>query len=320
MIERVILAKPRGFCAGVARSINVVEECLRIFGAPVYVKHAIVHNKTVVADLEGKGAVTVESVEEIPEGSVAVFSAHGSPPDDFEKARERNLTLIDATCPLVTKVHIEIMRFIRGGFDIVYVGHREHIEGKGVIGEAKKRGVNVPLIDSIADVEKLSLGEGARVAILTQTTLSVDETREIIAEIKKKYPQAIEPPAKDICYATTNRQLAIKELAKKAEVIFVVGSCTSSNSNRLVQVAKKAGTPAWLIDDQKEIKDEWLEGKKVVGLSAGASAPEKKVQEIVEYFAKKGAKIEELETVKEKMTFTEPQELVKVKKEHLTKD
>lgn len=314
-IEKIITVSPRGFCAGVARSIKVVEDCLEIFGAPIYIKHAIVHNKTVVADLEAKGAITVEDVDAIPEGAVAVFSAHGSPPEHFAQARRRSVMVIDATCPLVTKVHIEIARYVRDGKNIVYIGHHGHVEGLGVLGEAEKMGITVPLIDSVEEVENLSYPENQDVVILTQTTLSVEETQKIIAAIKEKYPQTLEPPAQDICYATTNRQGAIKKLADEVDVVLIVGSQTSSNSNRLVETARDVGVEAYLLDSVEEIKREWLADKKIVGLSAGASAPEYKVQEIVQYFIDAGAEHIDLMAAEEHMTFTEPVELTRARNE-----
>ncbi len=314
MIKEIITASPRGFCAGVTRSIEAVKECVRIFGAPIYTKHAIVHNKTVVSDLESLGVITVESVEEIPEGSVAVFSAHGSPPEHFEKARERNIKVIDATCPLVTKVHIEIIKYVKEGKNIVYVGHKKHVEGLGVVGEAKKFGIDVPIVDKIEDVDKeLKFDEDEELVILTQTTLSIEEAQKVIKAIKKKYKNTIEPPAKDICYATTNRQEAIKKLAKKSDVVIVVGSKTSSNSNKLVDVAKECGVDAYLVDAFDEIENDWLKNKQKLGLSAGASAPERKVQEIIDYFVNLGASHTQLEVSRENMKFTEPIELIKIK-------
>ncbi len=315
-IKEIITVAPRGFCAGVTRSIDAVKECVKIFGAPIYTKHAIVHNKTVISDLEKLGVVTVETVDEIPRGSIAVFSAHGSPPEHFEQARERDIKVIDATCPLVTKVHIEIVRYANEGKNIVYVGHKKHVEGIGVVGEAKKRGVFVPIIDTVEDVEKeLEYNQNEELVILTQTTLSINEARKIINAIKKKYKNAIEPPAKDICYATTNRQEAIKELAKEVDIIIVVGSKTSSNSNKLVEVAKDNGVDAYLVDSVEEIQNEWLDEKAKLGLSAGASAPEYKVQEIINHFKKSfGVNHKKLQVQGEKMKFTEPAELIKARK------
>ncbi len=314
-IKKIISVAPRGFCAGVARSIDVVKECLEIFGAPVYVKHAIVHNKVVVADLEERGAITVEEVSEIPKGAVAVFSAHGSPPEHYEQARARGIHVIDATCPLVTKVHIEIVRYLRDGYKVIYVGHRGHIEGVGVLGEARHIGEDVPLVDTIDDVETLTYTKDDKIVILTQTTLSIDETTKIIAAIKERYPQVEEPAASDICYATTNRQQAIKQLSQEADLIIVVGSTTSSNSKRLVETAKLGGKLAYLIDSYEEIKPQWLEGVTTLGLSAGASAPEYKVQEIITHFTSHGALHEELTALEENMTFTEPRELTSARKE-----
>ncbi len=313
MISQVITVSPRGFCAGVARSIDVVEDCLEIFGAPVYVKHAIVHNKSVVNDLAEKGAITVEEVSEIPKGAIAVFSAHGSPPEHYEQAKARGVRIIDATCPLVTKVHIEIIRYIKDGFKVIYVGHKGHVEGIGVLGEAQKLGIKVPLVDNIKDVAKLDYPADAKVVILTQTTLSIDETALIIKAIKQKYTNTTEPSASDICFATTNRQGAIKFLAQKVDIALVVGSVTSSNSNRLVEVVKNEGVPAYLIDTVDEIDPKWLEGKNIVGISAGASAPEYRVQEIVDYFLKNGAKASTYDPIDENMSFIEPAELTKAK-------
>ncbi len=314
-IKKVITVEPRGFCAGVARSINVVEDCLKIFGAPVYIKHAIVHNKTVVADLEQKGAVTVESVEDIPNGAIAVFSAHGSPPEHFEQAKKRNIHIIDATCPLVTKVHMEMIKFLNNGYKVVYIGHKGHVEGLGVVGEAIKMGFNVPVLESVADVKKLDFSIEDKLAFLTQTTLSIVETDKIINALKKKYPYIIEPPATDICYATTNRQNAIRALSQKVDIIFVIGSKTSSNSNRLVEVAKQNGCKAYLIDTVEEISEKWLNGFEIVGISAGASAPEYRVKEVVDFFVDKGAIHDKLSITEENMQFTEPVELMKARKE-----
>lgn len=313
-ISKITTVAPRGFCAGVARSIDVVKDCLEIFGAPVYVKHAIVHNKTVVSDLEARGAITVEEVSEIPEGAVAVFSAHGSPPEHYEQARARGIQVIDATCPLVTKVHIEIVRYIRDGYKVIYIGHKGHVEGVGVLGEAQKIGIDVPLVDTLQDVAQIPYTSEDKIVILTQTTLSIDETKEIIKAIKVRYPEAEEPAASDICFATTNRQGAIKRLVERVDLVLVVGSTTSSNSKRLVETAKAGGVDAYLIDTVEEIDPQWLSGKHSVGLSAGASAPEYKVQEIVTYFTEQGATHEEFEPITESMTFIEPRELTEARK------
>lgn len=315
-IKKIITVEPRGFCAGVARSISVVEDCLKIFGAPVYIKHAIVHNKTVVADLEAKGAITVDSVEDIPNGAIAVFSAHGSPPEHFEHARKRDIRVIDATCPLVTKVHMEMIKFLSDGYRVVYIGHKGHVEGLGVIGEAKKLGINVPILENISDVEDLDFSSEDELAFLTQTTLSIVETNEIIDALKKKYSHIVEPPAADICYATTNRQNAIRTLSQQVDIIFVVGSKTSSNSNRLVEAAKQNGCKSYLIDTVEEIDEKWLEGLETVGVSAGASAPEYKVEEVVKFFVDRGAAHDKLAVTEENMQFTEPVELMKARREN----
>ncbi|MCA9365021.1 MAG: 4-hydroxy-3-methylbut-2-enyl diphosphate reductase [Candidatus Moranbacteria bacterium] len=315
-VSKIILAKPRGFCAGVARAVKVVEDCLEIFGAPVYVKHEIVHNKTVVADLSARGAVTVEDVRDIPEGAVVVFSAHGSPPEHYDIAGKKGATLIDATCPLVTKVHIEVHRYLKDGYKIVYIGHKGHVEGVGVLGEAKKYGVEIPLIESVSDAQSLPFSSQDKLAFLTQTTLSVSETKEIITALREKYPQIVSPSAQDICYATTNRQKAVSLLAKNCDIVLVLGSVTSSNSTRLAETARAQGCEAHLIDNALAIDDEWFsDAVHTVGVTAGASAPERVVQEVVEHFTQNGAQVEELEAVSEKMHFIEPLELSKIKKD-----
>jgi 4-hydroxy-3-methylbut-2-en-1-yl diphosphate reductase len=316
MVQEIVTVAPRGFCAGVARSVKVVEDCLALFGAPVYIKHAIVHNKTVVADLEAKGAITVEDIGEIPEGAVAVFSAHGSPPEHFEYARRRNIRVIDATCPLVTKVHMQMIKFLEEDYHVVYIGHKGHVEGLGVIGEAEKFNKEIPVIETVSDVDKLHYNNDDKIAFLTQTTLSVDETQNIITALKEKFPHIAESPARDICYATTNRQEAIRALATEVEVIFVVGSATSSNSNRLAEVAKAAGCKAYLIDTVEEIQEAWLDGVQKIGVSAGASAPEYRVQEIVDHFTAHGALHRSLIATEENMQFTEPVELMKARREN----
>ena len=311
VVEKVILARPRGFCAGVERAINVVEECLKIFGKPVYVKHEIVHNKHVVEDLTKKGAITVQGVEEVPPGAVAVFSAHGSSPEDFAKAKNKGIRVIDATCPLVTRVHIEVHRFSKEGYKIIYIGHKGHIEPLGVLGESPGQ---ISMVESIEEVEALDIGNPDKIVYLTQTTLSVDETRNVIIAIKKKYPQTIDPPGEDICYATTNRQRAVKELAKHVELIFVIGSKNSSNSNRLVETAREAGVRAYLVDDVYGLDPSWLRSSSCIGITSGASAPEKLVQELTEYFVKRGAKKEELIVTEENLRFRLPSELEKIRK------
>jgi 4-hydroxy-3-methylbut-2-enyl diphosphate reductase len=316
MIKEIVAVAPRGFCAGVARSINVVKDCLNVFGAPVYIKHAIVHNRTIVDDLERMGAVTVECVADIPDRAVAVFSAHGSPPEDFDAAQERGITVIDATCPLVTKVHMEMHRFLKLGYRVVYIGHKGHVEGLGVVGEAKKYGVDVPIIASVEDVDDIECTDDQKIAYLTQTTLSISETNEIIDALKRRCDNVIAPPTQDICYATTNRQEAIRALAQETDVIIVVGSQTSSNSNRLREVAQEHGCDASLIDSVEEIKEEWLDGKNILGVSAGASAPEHKVKEIIDHFIQKGAVLRDMQVTKENMRFTEPIALTRAKQNY----
>ncbi len=334
-VEKIILAKPRGFCAGVERAVQAVKESLRVFGAPVYVKHEIVHNKTVVAELAASGAVTVEDIQEVPEGAVVVFSAHGSPPEHYALARERGCTIIDATCPFVTKVHLEMHRFLRAGYHVVYIGHKGHVEGIGVCREAAEYGVEIPVIDSLAGIEALAFDvhEASAndekslikkpIAYLTQTTLSVDETEKLISALREKYPDLIDPPASDICYATTNRQEAVRVLAKRClldnpegrAVVLVLGSKHSSNSARLAEMARSAGAEAYLIDNASEVQSEWLSSMTTVGVTAGASAPEYLVTELVEYLTQDGSGVEELELVPEDLHFAEPVELTQARRE-----
>ncbi|MBI4220191.1 MAG: 4-hydroxy-3-methylbut-2-enyl diphosphate reductase [Chloroflexi bacterium] len=270
----VYLSSPRGFCAGVVRAVDIVEIALRRFGAPVYVKHQIVHNPHVVASLEAKGAVTVEDVNEIPEGSNVVFSAHGSAPDDFEKARKRSLQVIDATCPLVTRVHNEAKKYEQEGKKLILVGHRGHQEVRGTMGQAR-----MLLVDEREHAELPSWGQDSSVAVLTQTTLSVDDTAKTVKKIREQYPSAI--VRNDICYATTNRQEAAKLLARQVEVVLVIGAQNSSNCRRLQEVAEAEGVPAYLINGPEELNVSWLEGVKSVGITSGASTPEEMVQAVI---------------------------------------
>ena len=309
--KKVWLANPRGFCAGVARAVKAVEETIALCGTPVYVKHEIVHNKHVVAELAQKGAITVETLAEVPEGSVVVFSAHGSPRAHYEEAGRRNLHLIDATCPLVTKVHLELLRYIKDGYSVIYIGHRGHIEGVGVLGEAPA--VAIPIVETAADVEQLSIGQPDKLVYLTQTTLSVDETRGVIEALQMKYPQIIAPPLQDICFATTNRQTAVKALAERSGVVLIFGSQNSSNSKRLMETARSAGAEAYLIDDVSMIEADWFEGVDTIGMSAGASAPEHVVAEAAEYFRSRGYAVEEFSALEEHMSFAEPLELMHMK-------
>ncbi len=305
-VERVLLIRPRGFCAGVDRAINTVEEALRIFGAPVYVKHEIVHNKTVCDELRAKGAIFVEEISEIPNNSICIFSAHGIAPHVREEAKARGLSTIDATCPLVTKIHIEVERFAREGKEIIYIGHKGHPEAIGVMGI---RPDITRIVDSPEEAMTIGVKDPGKLVYLTQTTLSVDECKGIITALKERFPSIKSPPSDDICYATTNRQAAIKQAAKSCDMILVVGSKNSSNSNRLVDTARMLGIDAYLVDNVDEIQQEWLEGKKSIGISAGASAPEHLVQEIASYFKEKGATMENLDVIQENMKFTMPYEL-----------
>ncbi|MFD3945098.1 4-hydroxy-3-methylbut-2-enyl diphosphate reductase [Streptomyces sp. NPDC058579] len=306
--KRVLLAAPRGYCAGVDRAVIAVEKALEQYGAPIYVRHEIVHNKYVVQTLERKGAIFVDQATEVPPGNIVMFSAHGVAPAVHEEAREGRLKTIDATCPLVTKVHKEAVRFANEDFDILLIGHEGHEEVIGTSGEAPD---HIQLVDGPADVAKVEVRDPSRVVWLSQTTLSVDETMETVDALKEKFPQLISPPSDDICYATQNRQLAIKELAGQAELVIVVGSKNSSNSIRMVEVAKQAGVPeAYLVDFASEIDEAWLEGVTSVGLSSGASVPDVLVQEVLEWLSERGyADVEIVKTADESLTFSLPKEL-----------
>jgi 4-hydroxy-3-methylbut-2-enyl diphosphate reductase len=320
-IDKIYFAKPRGFCAGVARAVDTVTECLEIFGAPVYVKHEIVHNKTVVKELADKGAITVEDPNDLPDGCVVVFSAHGSPPEHYEIAKAKKCRIIDATCPLVTKVHIEVHKYVKEDYKIVYIGHKGHVEGIGVRGEAKHTyNIDIPLVESKDEIDALPYSADEKIAYLTQTTLSVAETEELIGHLKEKYPNIHAPSAKDICYATTNRQQAIRDLAERCDVVFVVGSKNSSNSNRLREVAQQHGARAYLIDNTDDIEEKMLTGATTVGISAGASAPEHVVQSVAAFLRHEETVLEELNTIVENMKFIEPMELAEARKhrEHNT--
>jgi len=314
---QVLLARPRGFCRGVENAIDIVRIALKLVGPPLYVKHAIVHNRFVIEEFERRGVVFVESVEEIPEGATAVFSAHGSPPEDYKRARERGIDVIDATCKLVTNVHNWAKRFASEGYSVVVIGHRDHPEPRGVLG-------NIPppqrfLIETVEQVEKLEVPDPERVASVTQTTLSVDDTREIRRALRRRFPHLKEPPMGNstICYATDNRQRAVKELAGRCEVVLVVGSEESSNTSRLWEVARKQGARAYRIDSAEEIDPSWLEGAKAVGVTSGASAPERLVQEVTKRLRSLGGEgVEELEVVKENVrTFSLPPRLSKLAEE-----
>ena len=313
---RVYLAKPRGFCAGVDRAIDVVEIALDIYGPPVYVRHEIVHNDHVVNDLREKGAIFLDDVSEIPEGSVTIFSAHGVSPAVRTQSAGRNLKVIDATCPLVTKVHLEAIRYAKKGYSIVLIGHRNHVEVEGTMGEAPE---SMILVESPADVEKLDI-TSEKLVYLTQTTLSIDDTRAVIDSLKAKFPHIEAPPKDDICYATTHRQAAVKEMTDKCEMILVIGSPTSSNSNRLVEVAQSRGCQAYLINDSGQLAKDMFEGIKRLGITAGASAPEHLVQDVVRWL-EKNFSIEfcDLDVIEEDVQFTLPRELSAMRAELTSK-
>jgi 4-hydroxy-3-methylbut-2-enyl diphosphate reductase len=302
--ETLLLAAPRGYCAGVDRAVQTVERALELHGAPVYVRKEIVHNKHVVEQLRERGAVFVESETEVPEGAVAVFSAHGVAPSVHVNAAARGLRTIDATCPLVTKVHVEAKKFAAEGYTIVLVGHAGHEEVEGTMGEAPE---HIVLIENEDDVDRLEVSDPQKVAYISQTTLSVDETRAIIDRLRERFPAIIGPRTDDICYATTNRQAAVKQLARECDLVLVIGSRNSSNSNRLVEVAREHGSDSYLIDNESEVREEWLEGKRVVGITSGASAPEELVQRLVGFFRDRGTgDVRELEVVQEDVRFMLP--------------
>ncbi|MFN3325255.1 MAG: 4-hydroxy-3-methylbut-2-enyl diphosphate reductase [Bryobacteraceae bacterium] len=305
--KKVILLRPRGFCAGVVRAIDVVRIALNLYGAPIYVRKEIVHNRHVVDELRALGAIFVEELSEVPEGARVIFSAHGVSPQVREEARARKLHVIDATCPLVTKVHLEAVKFARQGYSIVLIGHKDHDEVTGTLGEAPDVTI---LVSTVDDVDRLELKDPDRVCYLTQTTLSLDETRDIVARLKDRFPAIVGPPAQDICYATENRQLAVKAVAPLCQLLLVVGSQNSSNSRRLVEVCEQAGVPAYLIDDAGEVRTSWLEGVETVAVTAGASAPENLVQSLIESLGQFGfSRLEEMEIREEDVRFSLPAEL-----------
>jgi 4-hydroxy-3-methylbut-2-en-1-yl diphosphate reductase len=307
MVQRVLLASPRGYCAGVERAVETVELALDHYGPPVYVRKQIVHNIHVVRDLEARGAIFVESEDEAPPGSTIVFSAHGVAPSVHAVSRERAHNVIDATCPLVTKVHVQARRYAAAGYTVVLIGHAGHEEVVGTMGEAPEATV---LVQDVAEAEALELPPDARLAYITQTTLSVDETSEIIGVLRRRFPEIHAPKKEDICYATSNRQWAVKEMLREIDLLLVIGSRNSSNSNRLVDVARAGGVAAHLIDDAGEIDEAWLDGVETVGVTSGASAPEKLVDGVCEWFRSHGvARIEAYRMVDEDVTFRLPVEL-----------
>ncbi len=308
--KRVLLAAPRGYCAGVDRAVQTVERALEHYGAPVYVRKEIVHNKHVVEELAKRGAIFVEEETEVPEGEMVVFSAHGVAPAVHENAAARKLRTIDATCPLVTKVHVSARRFAADGYTIVMIGHEGHEEVEGTTGEAPE---SIVLVQTAEEVEGLEVSDPERVAFITQTTLSVDETAEIIAALRAKFPAIVSSKSDDICYATTNRQIAVKQLARECELVLVIGSTNSSNSNRLVEVAREHGAASHLIDNHTQVREEWLAGVETVGITSGASAPEELVERLVELFRERGADdVSELRTVHEDVRFMLPKKIREV--------
>ncbi len=302
----LFLAAPRGFCAGVDRAIDIVEMALQVFDPPVYVRHEIVHNRHVVEDLRNKGAVFVDELSSVPAGGVVIFSAHGVSPAVRREAQERGLRTLDATCPLVTKVHLEALRYAKQGYTILLIGHRDHVEVEGTLGEAPQA---IVVVESIADVEKLELADPDRVAYITQTTLSVDDVRVIVEALKRRFPAIREPAKDDICYATQNRQNAVKELARRCKVVLVVGAPMSSNANRLVEVAAAHGARSYLIESAEDIRPEWIDGD--AGITAGASTPEHIVQSCVERVRALGNyQVEEFRLVEERVMFPLPGEIL----------
>jgi 4-hydroxy-3-methylbut-2-enyl diphosphate reductase len=304
----ILMAQPRGFCAGVDRAINIVNEALARFGAPIYVRHEIVHNAYVVNELREKGAVFVEELDEVPKGGIVVFSAHGVSQEVRKDAQERGLQVYDATCPLVTKVHLEVIKMCKEGFTVLMIGHAGHPEVEGTMGQVKE---GVFLIEKVGDIANLPFAAEEKIAFVTQTTLSVDETKEIVEALTKKFPNIVQPRKQDICYATQNRQDAVKFMAPQVEVVIVVGSATSSNSNRLRELSEKLDVPSYMVDAPEQLKPEWFAGKKRVGLTAGASAPESLAQAIVSKIQEFGPRqVRALSGVVEDVTFSLPKNLV----------
>ncbi|RJG14542.1 4-hydroxy-3-methylbut-2-enyl diphosphate reductase [Massilia cavernae] len=307
MNNEILLAQPRGFCAGVDRAIEIVERALQQFGAPIYVRHEIVHNAYVVDDLRNKGAIFIEELDDVPAGNTLVFSAHGVSKAVRAEAERRGLKIFDATCPLVTKVHVEVAKMRKQGCEIVMIGHDGHPEVEGTMGQTEQ---GMHLVETVADVATLQVNNPNELAYVSQTTLSVDDTADIIAALKLRFPNIIEPKKGDICYATTNRQEAVKFMAPQVEVVVVVGSPNSSNSNRLREVAQKMGTPAYMVDNADQIDPQWLEGKQRIGVTAGASAPEVLVQAVIDRLKQLGARsVRALEGVEEHVTFPLPKGL-----------
>ena len=305
--REILLAEPRGFCAGVDRAIEIVERALRKFGAPIYVRHEIVHNTYVVNDLKAKGAIFIEDLAEVPPGATLVFSAHGVSQAVRREAAERGFQVFDATCPLVTKVHVEVAKLHKEGYEFIMIGHKGHPEVEGTMGQLSE---GIYLVEDAADVERVQVRDASKVAVVTQTTLSVDDAAEILAAVKRRFPQVREPKKQDICYATQNRQDAVKLLAREVDVVIVVGSPTSSNSNRLREVAARLGTPAYMVDGPQDLRAEWLDGRLRVGLTAGASAPDVLVQQVIARLKELGAvAVRRMQGVQETVHFPLPKGL-----------
>ena len=314
---KALLASPRGFCAGVDRAIDVVEEALEIFGAPVYVRHEIVHNEYVVDRLRRRGAVFTDDLADVPDGSVLIFSAHGVAPAVRTEAIARHLKVIDATCPLVTKIHLEVHKFLKRGYGIFYIGHKGHVETEGTLGEAPGR---LHLVCDLADVATLAEPPEEKLIYLTQTTLSIDETQEIVEALRARFPRLEDPPTGDICYATQNRQDAIKVIAPKSDVVLVIGSQTSSNTKSLWKVAKTLGARAYLISGRDDITDAMLSGAEIIGVTSGASAPEDRVQGVLDELRERGvAEVESVKVREEEMAFTPPREMKLLRMAHTGK-
>lgn len=308
---KILLANPRGFCAGVDRAIEIVERALELFGPPIYVRHEVVHNRFVVDGLRGKGAIFVDELDEVPDDATVIFSAHGVARSVQDEARRRKLTVFDATCPLVTKVHMEVARYSREGREVVLIGHAGHPEVEGTMGQFDgEQGGRILLVESVADVQHLELADPDRVAFVTQTTLSVDDTAAIVDSLRSRFPLLTGPRKEDICYATQNRQDAVKKLVKQVDVMLVVGSRTSSNSNRLREIAQKAGIPGHLIDGPEDMREEWFSASRAVGVTAGASAPELLVRRVIDRLREWGGDLaEEVSGRPEQVVFSLPKTL-----------
>ncbi|HEY0821288.1 MAG TPA: 4-hydroxy-3-methylbut-2-enyl diphosphate reductase [Rhizobacter sp.] len=307
MLDEVLLAEPRGFCAGVDRAIEIVERAIAKFGAPIYVRHEIVHNTYVVNDLKAKGAIFIEDLAEVPPGATLVFSAHGVSQAVRREAQERGFSIFDATCPLVTKVHVEVAKLHKEGYDFIMIGHKGHPEVEGTMGQLTE---GIYLVEDVADVERVQVAQTTKLAVVTQTTLSVDDAAEILAAVKRRFPSVREPKQQDICYATQNRQDAVKVLAPQVDVLIVVGSPTSSNSNRLRELGERLGAAAYMVDQPEDLQPQWLEGKRRVGLTAGASAPDILVQQVIARLKALGAvSVRKMDGVEETVHFPLPKGL-----------